>query len=271
MHLTFPRQSGSVTSGGSALASDLLTPSRSEGRFRVENGVVSGPQGSLHLVTAGQSAHLRTRATCPGYNVSVSQIARHLPPSDADIRALLLERLRKRHGHESNVVFLEELGLCRGQVRVDLAVVNGSIHGYEIKSDRDSLRRLAGQAAVYGMVLDRATLVVGAKHVARAIGAIPDWWGVQVVARCRSGLQVKPLRRGRKNPARSARALVELLWLDDAEALLAARGGLRGFRRRPRRELWDRICALYGIEEIATAVREQLKARVDQKSSQPRV
>lgn len=203
--------------------------------------------------------------------MSLSLAARRLPPSDADIRTVLLERLRKRHRDETSVAFLEELGLCRGRVRVDVAVVNGSIHGYEIKSDRDSLRRLAGQAAVYGMVLDRATLVVGSKHVSDAVAAIPDWWEVQVVGSHKSGLRVKRLRQGRKNPARNARALVELLWLEDAQALLAARGGIRGYRRRPRRELWDRICALYAIDEIATAVREQLKARVDQRSSRPRV
>jgi hypothetical protein len=201
--------------------------------------------------------------------VKLSTATQCLPPSDADIRTVLLERLRERHGGEANVVFLEELGLCRGRVRVDVAVVNGSIHGYEIKSDRDSLRRLTRQAEVYGMVLDRATLVVGPKHVSEAMAAVPDWWEVQVVVSKGPGLRVKRLRRGRKNPARAARALVELLWLEDAQAFLAARGSLRGYRRRPRRELWDRICALYPIDEIASAVRDQLKARADQRSSEP--
>jgi hypothetical protein len=168
------------------------------------------------------------------------------------------------------VAFLEELGLCRGKVRVDVAVVNGSIHGYEIKSDRDSLRRLASQAAVYGMVLDRATLVVGPKHVAEAIRAVPKWWEVKVVIASGADLRVKQLRRGRKNPERNARALVELLWLEDTQALLEVRGGLRGYRGRPRRELWDRVCALYEISEIASAVRGQLKARAAQRPSRPR-
>jgi hypothetical protein len=183
---------------------------------------------------------------------------------------VLLGRLRERHREETSVAFLEELGLCRGRVRVDVAVVNGSIHGYEIKSDRDSLRRLAGQAAVYGMVLDRATLVVGEKHVAEAAAAVPAWWEVQVVSACGPDIRVERLRRGRKNPARSARALVELLWLEDAQALLAARGGLRGYKGRPRCEVWDRICCLYAIDEIASAVREQLKARSETRSSRPR-
>jgi hypothetical protein len=196
---------------------------------------------------------------------------RFAPPlCDADIRGVLFDRLRARHSDEADVAFLEEVGLCRGQVRVDIAVVNGSIHGYEIKSDRDSLRRLAGQAAMYGRVLDRASLVLGTKHVEDAVAAVPRWWEIQIVETRATGLRLKRLRRGHPNPARDARALVELLWLDDALALLAARGGLRGYRGRPRREIWDRVCELYSVDEIAYAVRKQLKARSGQRSSRPR-
>jgi hypothetical protein len=199
----------------------------------------------------------------------VSQSEPVPPPGDADIRAVLLQGLGHRHRRETDVAFLQELGLCRGQVRVDVAVVNGSIHGYEIKSERDSLRRLVGQAAIYGLVLDRATLVVGKRHVDDAIAAVPQWWEIQIVETQRRGIRLKRLRLGRRNPARDARALVELLWLDDALALLAARGGLRGYRGRPRREVWDRVCELYAVDEIADAVRKQLKARAGQIPSLP--
>jgi hypothetical protein len=47
---------------------------------------------------------------------------------------------------------------------------------YEIKSERDDLTRLPGQVAVYGQVLDRATLVVAERHCAAALTLIPDWW-----------------------------------------------------------------------------------------------
>ena len=88
---------------------------------------------------------------------------------DAEIRSVLRSRLSQKHTRTSRTVFIEELGLCRGQVRVDLSVVNGLLHGYEIKSDRDSLRRLSGQVELYGKVFDRATLVVGERHLAEAL------------------------------------------------------------------------------------------------------
>ena len=190
-------------------------------------------------------------------------------PNDADIRAVLVSSLRSTHADEPGATIIEELGLCKGRVRIDVAVVNGSLHGYEIKSDRDTLRRLVTQADLYSRVLDRATLVVGPRNAAEAVAALPSWWEV-VVAEVTDGvINLRKRRTGRPNPARDARSLVELLWRQDALALLGARGCLRGYRSRPRREVWDYLCCLYTVDEIAEAVRSQLKARVAAQALRP--
>lgn len=185
----------------------------------------------------------------------------HMVLRDADIRPALRSDLLDKHADEADTVIIEELGVCRGRVRVDLAVVNGTLHGYEIKSDGDSLRRLTTQIDFYGRVLDRATLVVGERHLHNAIDVLPAWWGVLQVQQPPRRQRFRTIRRGRKNPQRDPRALVELLWLDDALALLEARHVARGVRGRPRRLVWDRVCAHFSIDEIAAAVRAQLKAR----------
>jgi len=182
-------------------------------------------------------------------------------PGDREIRSALLKRLRAAHAGEDDVALLEELGLCRGEVRIDVTVVNGSLHGYEIKSDRDSLRRLDRQVTLYSAVLDRATLVVGERHVRDAVEQVPSWWEVMLAKVTSDGLTLTKLRSGQLNEKRDSRALVELLWLEDALALLAARNALRGFRRKPRRFVWNRVCEVYGVDEIADAVRARLKAR----------
>lgn len=183
------------------------------------------------------------------------------PFSDADIRAALKSKLASTHSNKNEAVVLEELGVCRGEVRVDVALVSGMIHGYEIKSDRDSLRRLTKQIELYGKVLDRATLVVGERHLEAGIAIIPDWWGVLRVEPTRKGPRLKSVRRARMNPARDARALAEFLWLDDAIDLLEQHGLDRGVRSKPRRVVWDRICESFDIKVIADAVRERLRAR----------
>lgn len=181
--------------------------------------------------------------------------------SDTDIRPALKAHLLALHMHDAGSVLLDELGICRGQVRIDLAVVNGLLHGFEIKSDRDSLRRLAGQADIYSKVFDRTTLVVGERHLDEALKIIPLWWGVWRVESTCQGPQFKVARRGTRNANLDARVLVELLWLDEAVTLLAQHGVARGIKGKPRRIVWDRICEQLCTKEIAMAVREHLKAR----------
>lgn len=182
-------------------------------------------------------------------------------PGDPEIRQALMALLREAHVGDDDVALLEELGLCRGEVFVDVTLVNGSLHGYEIKSDRDSLRRLARQVVVYSAVLDRATLVVGERHADEAADLIPEWWQVLLAHVTPAGIALAELRPGAINEHRQRRALVELLWLDEAVALLAARNAARGFRRKPRPVVWDRVCEVYDLDEIAAEVRERLKAR----------
>lgn len=182
---------------------------------------------------------------------------------DPEIRVALLKELRRRRVLRGGTVVVQELGLRRSDAVVDVAVVNGSLNGFEIKSDADTLRRLSRQAEVYGQILDRVTLVVGAQHLGAARLLIPAWWGLMVVRVTDEGPTLTTVRSGRGNPARNARALAELLWLDEARVLLARRDALRGYRTKPRDAVWDRLCELYSLDEIALAVRRRLKARAN--------
>ncbi len=182
--------------------------------------------------------------------------------TDADIRPALRLRLLDQHLKDPDTVLIEELGLCRGQVRVDLAVVNGALHGFEIKSDRDSLRRLSKQIEFYGLVLDLATLVVGKRHLDQAVQIVPNWWGLLQVEVGPNGPLFESIRHCRNNPSREPRSIVELVWLDEALALLETRHAARGVRGKPRHVVWDRLCERFSVDEIAAIVRSELKARV---------
>ena len=184
--------------------------------------------------------------------------------SDPQIRQGLRSLLRKRHSGKAHTVFIEELGISQGRARIDVAVVNGQLHGYEIKSDRDSLRRLPDQVEFYSKVVDKATLVVGDRHLAESSALVPEWWGILRVESSARGPQFKSIRRGRRNPSVEVRSLVELLWRDDAIELLEQRGTARGVRSKPRRAIWDKLCEQFEAKEIAAAVRDQLRARATQ-------
>lgn len=203
----------------------------------------------------------RIKARCRQISVMEEVVIPMQPPAASELRPALRNWISDSLGNASEFVLCEELGICRGQARVDLAVVNGTIHGYEIKSDRDSLRRLAGQVELYSRVLDYSSLVIGGRHLEEAREIVPSWWGIVRIDRSPKRLLFKAVRRARKNPGRDPRSLVELLWLDDAIALLEERDAARGVRGKPRRAVWNRVCECFDVDEIAEAVRVQLKAR----------
>lgn len=148
---------------------------------------------------------------------------------------------------------LPRLGVC-----LDLAVVNGKLHGYEIKSDRDKLDRLQSQVAGYSRVVDYASLVAGYRHFELARAAVPEWWELLEVT---ADGELRRRRAPRLNPARSPEAIAQLLWQRDALRLLARRGGLQGLRSAPRELLWQSVCERYELEEIAAAARIALSAK----------
>lgn len=177
---------------------------------------------------------------------------------DADVRSALAPRLRAWHP-EPDALVVDELDLL-GEVRVDVAVVNGAMWGYEIKSARDTLRRLPRQVELYSRVLDRASLVVADSHADRAAELIPSWWGVVVIT---EGLAIDRLRSGAPNPGVDARALVQLLWRDEAIGLLTERGLDQGIRSKPRRHAWDRLVQCLDLADLQAEVRSCLKSRTE--------
>ena len=65
---------------------------------------------------------------------------------DIDVRTVLAAEVARRYKGDADTLIIHELGVCSGDARIDLAVVNGKLHGYEIKSDADTLKRLPAQA-----------------------------------------------------------------------------------------------------------------------------
>lgn len=143
---------------------------------------------------------------------------------DRDVRQALHRKVLKEHHGDADTLVLDELGLRHGTCRVDIAVVNGYLHGYEIKSDSDTLERLPSQVATYGLVLDRATLVVGERHLDKARPFVPAWWGIKVVtAGPRGGISFETAQPFAQNPTIDPLALAELLWRPEVVEILQER------------------------------------------------
>lgn len=97
---------------------------------------------------------------------------------DNDMRAVLINELNRANTCDYRVI--EELAVCDGDARVDVAVANDRLCGYEIKSDADTLKRLALQQKCYDKTFDAISIVVGEKFKDDIEEYIPDYWGVYV-------------------------------------------------------------------------------------------
>lgn len=182
---------------------------------------------------------------------------------DIDIRRALDCHLRQVYCNNSDTVIRHELGVCSGSRRVDVAVVNGELAGYEIKSDEDRLDRLAGQADAYGRVLDRAILVTTARHKDKAIARLPAWWGIIAACGTDDGVSLQVERVPELNVSHDAFAVAQLLWRNEALAELRARGLGRGLSKKARYYVWKELATSVELGELCVVVRRRLKERPD--------
>ncbi len=183
------------------------------------------------------------------------------PTRDCDIRLALEANLVLVHGDEPDTIIRHEVGICAGARRIDMALLNGELAGYEIKSDVDTLARLAGQAEAYGSVLDRATLVTTRRHLDGALSLLPSWWGI-IVAHAESGsIILEAFRSPRLNSEHDPFSLAQLLWKEEALDELQLRGLARGLSGKARHYIWAALADTVSVSELRSIVRSRLKAR----------
>lgn len=177
---------------------------------------------------------------------------------DPDVRALLREYLDHLHQGTDTCV-LEELGLCQGDVRVDVAAVNGELSGYEIKSPSDTLARWPNQCRGYSKVVDRAWLVAPEKALVKA--QAPEWWGLIAVFDAGDRLGLRVVRESQCNPKPDALSIARLLWRAEALEVLRGAGCARGVMTKSRQAIWKRLIEAVGIDDLRACVRAALKRR----------
>src|SRR3989442_10676852 len=129
------------------------------------------------------------------------------------MRGATKQVLLLQHKGDAETVIVEELGIQHGLSRIDLAVVNGELHGFELKRDRDTLARLPEQTETYGRVLDRGTLVIGERHLRRAVEIVPERCGLTVARVDAPEVHFSDLKVPINNPSLAATCFAMLLFL----------------------------------------------------------
>jgi len=189
--------------------------------------------------------------------------------NDKIIRAALKTKLTKLYEADPEHRLIEELGINHGSVRADIAVVNGILECFEIKSDRDTLLRLPGQVKGYNAVFDKVTIVVGLTHIFEAMELIPDWWGISVAKQDSKGLVVfSEIREAQFNTAREGVSIARLLWREEALRILDEMEEADGYWSKPRSVIYNKLATVLEVSDLADKVREAICLRGSWRSAE---
>ncbi len=182
--------------------------------------------------------------------------------TDINIRSALHRQRLRHHKLNPRTLVIDELGLAHARTRVDVAVINGCIHGYEIKSAHDSLNRLGTQLDVYRHTLHKLTIVAASRHLERILSEVPDWCGViEAVEGPRGGIWLQRVRSARSNPDIEPVMLAHLLWKSEVLDLLSRNGYTPKELRHPRKYLYEMLCEVLTPRELTNAIRNFMMCR----------
>lgn len=188
---------------------------------------------------------------------------------DSDIRKVLFNSFlnEKDYIEEPDTVIINELDVCAGISRADIVVVNGKIHGYEIKSKQDNLGRLPGQIESYNRVFNTMTIVTYKSHLKKIRSIVPKWWGIKCIYEEDGNIILKNVRKPKENSNINIQNVAMLLWKDEMIDLLLSYSDItRGYKSKTRFELSYMIQQNINSNIVQEYVRNVLKNRTDWKA-----
>ena len=163
------------------------------------------------------------------------------------------------HHRDHDYEVINEFWVPVTNERVDVTVIGSIMEGFEIKTARDSLRRLPRQVDAYARIFDQCTAVIAECHMVDSLAVIPSWWGVILVNGAESPT-LTPVRDPRRNPSIDAETLVRLLWRNEANSALVE----LGVELPPgsgRVAMWQELLRVVDLEDLSDIVRSAVLTR----------
>lgn len=186
--------------------------------------------------------------------------------TDIEIREALHRNALRAFHRCNDTLVVDELGLSHAKVRVDVAVINGSVHGFEIKSAADTLTRLPQQLALYEECLEKLTIVCAEKHLPGVRKIAPRWCGITLAIGTRNGITFRTVREAKRNPNVRAYRLAHLLWRPEVVAILSQTTASPEVLRAPRKTLYKSLAAHFSVAEITAFIKQAMVSRQDWRS-----
>jgi hypothetical protein len=179
--------------------------------------------------------------------------------SEASIRAALIAHLQREL--PAGALVIEELGVEHGSARVDVAAVSDELAGFEIKSDLDTLDRLARQMHAYHRVFDTVTLVTTPTYLDQAEQLLPSWWGLWEATQSETGTRLRIRRPATRHLRQSPESVAGMLWRDEAYEFLIEQCGPVVKARAPRHAIYEALARSLPMDAIRERVALNLRQR----------
>jgi hypothetical protein len=179
---------------------------------------------------------------------------------DQTIRQLLRRTELSKYINDPHSKVVEELELPVAGARVDIAVINGCMHGFEIKSAVDTLKRLPSQLDAYSKVFDFLSIITEAKHYKKVLSFLPSWVGLYVCEEINGQESIKEIQAPQRNTAKNGFFLAKLLWRDEIMSIL----GELSIPHKKKDRNWiqcETLANNVNIEVLSELVRQKLKSR----------
>ena len=130
--------------------------------------------------------------------------------NDKEIRAALTGYLRNKAIKPRRII--EELPVHRGNAIADVVTVHNEAHCYEIKGEKDNIKRIKIQSEFYNKSFNRITLVTTKNKLEEALKVSPVFWGIIIAFYEGHFLKFKYIRKATINPLYDKEMALTTLW-----------------------------------------------------------
>lgn len=175
--------------------------------------------------------------------------------SEAQLKAAVIERLILSSLVDDEAVLITEMPVAKWTRRADLVLANGKLWGFEIKSDADSLGRLAGQLATFTAHFEKFVVVAASRFAESITEMIPEGVGLWLAEQDGTLRQ----RVAPRQSQLSAHAYISFMTVSELHRLLSSHG-VKFSRKASRSSLVEKAASIE-VAELASAARAAVKQR----------
>ena len=144
--------------------------------------------------------------------------------SEKEIKAVLIDWLFDK-GMINDAVIINEMVVANWSRRADIAVANGRLYGFEIKSHFDTLKRLPGQVESFQAHFDKVVVVAASKFIASIERDYPAEIGILEVYETSGRARIRQVRAGRICEVKDVVKLASLITKSELEKFVKQSGG----------------------------------------------